>query len=84
MNARGFARLGLFTTGLALTALLTCGGYEPLSGPASAATVASSAAGGGSVDGYVVGGTSALSMGPGCEKVRRPNCNRPGRRSTRR
>jgi hypothetical protein len=84
MNARGLPRLGLFTSGIALTALLMCGGYEPLPGPTSMATAASSFDSGGGVAGYVVGGTAAQSMGPGCERVRRPNCNRPGRRSTRR
>jgi hypothetical protein len=74
MNARGFARVSLLASGLALTAVLACGGHDPLAGSVSIAKNAS----------YMVGGTSALSMGPGCERVRKPNCNRPGRRSTRR
>ena len=31
-----------------------------------------------------VSGTPAQYMAGGCERVRRPNCNRPGRRSTHR
>ncbi len=84
MNARGSEGLGLLISGLVLTAVLTCGGYELFRGPASMATAASSFESGGGVAGYVAGGTAAQSMGPGCERERRPNCNRPGRRSTRR
>jgi hypothetical protein len=74
MKARGFARVGLFASGLAVTAALACGGHDSLAGSVSIAKNGS----------YMVGGTPALSMGPGCERERKPNCNRPGRRSTRR
>ena len=84
MNARGFAALGLFTSGLALAAAVACGGYELLPATTSITSVASGFESGG-VAGYVIGGTSAQSMGPSsCDKVRRPNCNRLGRRSTHR
>jgi hypothetical protein len=42
--------------------------------------------GGGVIAGLIpdIGKTSAQYMGGGCERERRPNCSRPGRRSSRR
>jgi hypothetical protein len=91
VNARGVARLGLLA---AFSAAVACGAQQLL--PATDALV-SAAPGIQSValtsddDGGVIGGqiatssgTPAQSMGGGCERERRPSCNRPGRRSTRR
>lgn len=89
MNPRGPARLGLLTFGLALGAWVACGGYELLPATDSVASAASSIApvgneSGADMAGYLVSGTSAQYLGPSCERVRRPSCNRPGRRSTHR
>jgi hypothetical protein len=92
MNARSLARPGLLTFGLALSASVACGGYELLPATDSVAIAASSIesiaptgnASGSGMAGYLVSGTSVQYMGPGCERVRRPSCNRPGRRSTHR
>lgn len=80
MNARGFARLGLLTFGLALSAAVACGGDQLLFATDSVAIAAPG------IDRYIAGGTPAQFMGGGggCERVRRPSCNRPGRRSTHR
>lgn len=36
------------------------------------------------VPNWMVSGSTVYAQQGGCERVRRPNCNRPGRRSTRR
>jgi hypothetical protein len=94
MNAGGATRLGLLALGLALSVAVACDAQELL--PAtdtvvSAASSIESAAltsddGGGVIAGQLatISGTPAQYMGGGCERERRPNCNRPGRRSTHR
>lgn len=93
MNARGVSRLGLLASGLALSAAMVCGAQELL--PAGTVVTAASSIqstaltsddGGGVIDGRIasISGTTAQYMGGGCERVRRPNCSRPGRRSTHR
>ena len=94
MNAGGVTRLGLLAFGLALSAAVACGAQELLPATDTAVTAASSIEstaltsddGGGVIAGHIasVSGTSAQYMGGGCERERRPNCSRPGRRSTHR
>ena len=94
MNARGVTRLGFLAFGLALSAAVACDTQELLPAPDTVITAASgigstaltSDDGGGVIAGHIANGsaTSAQHMGGGCERERRPNCSRPGRRSTRR
>ena len=94
MNACGVARLGLLTVGLALSAEMACDAQELLPATDTVVTAASgiestaltSDDGGGVIAGHIanISGTSAQYMGGGCERERRPNCSRPGRRSSRR
>ena len=94
MNARSVARLGLLPLGLAVSASVACGAQELFPATNTLVNAASgvervavaSADGGGAVTGQIAtnSGTPAQYMGGGCEKVRKPNCNRPGRRSTHR
>jgi hypothetical protein len=94
VNARGLAGLGLASLGVALSAAFAIGAQEPLpttyalvTAASSVESVALTSAAGGDVPGGQVagiGGTPAQYMGGGCERERRPSCNRPGRRSTRR
>ena len=94
MNARGVNRLGPLAFGLALSAAVACGTQQVLPATNSvvnaAASIESTALinddGGGVIAGHIatINRTPAQYMGGGCERERRPNCNRPGRRSTRR
>jgi hypothetical protein len=94
VNARGVARLGLLALGLALSAAVACGPQELFPATNTLVNAASSVNsialtsddGSGVIAGQIasIGGTPAQYMGGGCERERRPNCNRPGRRSTRR
>jgi hypothetical protein len=93
VNARGVARLGLLALGLALSAAVAYGPQELLpatntlvNAASSIERIAPSGDGGGDIAGQLatIGGTPAQYMSGGCERERRPNCNRPGRRSTRR
>jgi hypothetical protein len=80
VNARGVTRLGLLACGLALSAAVVTAASSIES------IVLTSDNGGGVIGGQLAttSGTPAQYMGGGCERERRPNCNRPGRRSTRR
>jgi hypothetical protein len=94
MNAGGAPRLGLLALGLALSAGVACDAQELLPATDTVVTAASSIEstaltsddGGGVIAGHIanISGTSARYMGGGCERERRPNCSRPGRRSSRR
>ena len=93
MNARGVTRLALLAFGLALSAAVACGTQELRPATDTVVTAASSIESaaltsddGGVIAGHLatIGGTPAQYMGGGCERERRPNCNRPGRRSTHR
>ena len=94
MNARGLARLGLLASGVALSAAMAGGTQDLLPATNTLVNAASSVEstalisddGGGVIAGQIpkISGTPAQYMGGGCERVRRPNCNRPGRRSTHR
>jgi len=94
VNARGVARLGMLALGLTLSAATAGGVQELLPATNTVVTAASSIEstaptsddGGGVIAGQIatIRGTPAQYMGGGCERERRPNCNRPGRRSTRR
>jgi hypothetical protein len=93
VNARGVTRLALLAFGLALSAAVVCGTQELRTTDAvvTAASGIESAAltsddGGGVIAGHLAisSGTPAQQMGGGCERERRPNCSRPGRRSSRR
>ena len=94
MNARGVTRLALLAFGLALSAAVACDAQELLPATDTVASAASSIEstaltsddGGGVIAGHIanISGTSAQYTGGGCERERRPNCSRPGRRSTHR
>jgi hypothetical protein len=94
VNARGVARLGLLTLGLAVSASVASGTQELAPSTNTLVNAASSIEriapsgddGGGTIAGQIatISGAPAQFMGGGCERERRPNCNRPGRRSTRR
>jgi hypothetical protein len=91
VNACGVARLGLLTFGLALGVALACDAPELLPATDTVLTAASgfesiALTSGGAIAGQIanISGTPAQYMGGGCERERRPNCSRPGRRSTRR
>jgi hypothetical protein len=94
VNARGITRLAQLAFGLALSAAVVCGAQElrTTDTVVTAASSIESAAltrddGGGVIAGQLAisNGTPAQYMGVGgCERERRPNCNRPGRRSTHR
>ena len=94
MNAGGVTRLGLLALGLALSAAVVCDAQELLPARDAAVSAASSIEsaaltsddGGGVIAGHLasISGTPAQYMAGGCERERRPNCNRLGRRSTHR
>jgi hypothetical protein len=94
VNARGVARLSLLALGLALSAAVACDTQELILATNTLVNATSSVEsialatddGGGVIAGQLatISGTPAQFMGGGCERERRPNCNRPGRRSTRR
>ena len=95
MNGSGVARVGLLTLALALSAAVAGDAQELLPTTDTVVTAASSIEstgltsddGGGVIAGHsaTLSGTPAQYMaGGGCERVRRPNCNRPNRRSTHR
>jgi len=94
VNARGVTRLALLAFGLALSAAVACDTQELRPATDTVVTAASSIEsvaltsddGGGVIAGQLVtiSGTPAQYMAGGCERVRRPNCNRLGRRSTHR
>ena len=93
MNARGVTQLALLACGLALSAAVACGTQElrPATDTVLTAATSIESAALTSDDGGVIAGhratisrTPAQNMGGACERDRRPNCNRPGRRSTHR
>jgi hypothetical protein len=94
MTGSGVAQVGLLTLALALSAAAAADTQELLPTTDTVVTAASSIEstgftsddGGGATAGHLapISGTPAQYAGGGCERVRRPNCNRPGRRSTHR
>ena len=84
MNPRGIARAGLLASGLVISSLLIStpdiARSEALnaSSDVNDATVSST---GGSA---VAGGRGDYVQHVGCDKFRKPSCNKPGRRSTHR
>jgi len=94
VNARGVTRLALSAFGLALSAAAAFGTQELRPATDTVVIAASSIEsatltsgdGGGAIAGHLVtvSGTASQYMAGGCERVRRPNCNRPNRRSTHR
>jgi hypothetical protein len=92
--AHGVTRLGLLAFGLALSAAVACDAQELRPATDTVMTAASgiestaltSDDGGGVSSGQIanINGTSAQYMAGGCERERRPNCSRPGRRSSHR
>ena len=77
MNSRGIARLGLLASGLAISATVA---LTPDIAVVSAENVASS-----STNVSITNAKELVAQqGNGCERTRRPACNRPGRRSTHR
>ncbi len=77
MNTRGITRLSLLAAGLAFSATLALTPDISAFGVVSAAPDTSNSS---------VSGASELvgQQGNGCERTRRPACNRPGRRSSHR
>lgn len=77
MNSRGIARLSLLASGLAISATVLLTPDIAASSVVNAASVNGNSS---------VSGASQLvaQQGNGCEKTRRPACNRPGRRSSHR
>jgi hypothetical protein len=73
MNARRFTRLGLVASGFAVAATLA------FAGNAQADPVNS-----GVDNGSMVSGSGTPAQQFGCERTKKPTCNRPGRRSTHR
>ena len=96
MNARGVTQLALPAFGLALSAAMACGVQELRPATDTVVTAASSIEsapltsdddGGGVIAGdlaTISGAPAQYMAGGGCERVRRPSCSRPGRRSTHR
>jgi hypothetical protein len=93
VNARGVTRLGMLALGLTLSAAMAGGTQQVLPATDAVVTAASSierialtSDDGGGIAGQIAtnGGVAVQYMGGGCERERRPNCNRPGRRSTHR
>jgi hypothetical protein len=77
MNSRGIARLSLLASGLVISATVV------LTPDMAASSVVNAASDSGNSS---VSGASELvgQPGNGCERTRRPACNRPGRRSSHR
>ena len=94
MNARSGTRLALLACGLALSAAAAFGtqGHRPetdtmVTASSSIESTASTSDDNGGVNAgplVTVSRAPAQYMAGGCERVRRPNCNRPNRRSTHR
>jgi len=77
MNARGITRLSLLAAGLAISATVA---FTPDIAAFSVVNVAS-----GTSNSSVSGARELVGQqGNGCERTRRPACNRPGRRSSHR
>jgi photosystem II stability/assembly factor-like uncharacterized protein len=77
MSSRSTARLGLLVSGFAISAVMA---LTPDVAPASLLNTASSTA-----NTSITGANELVAQqGNGCERYRRPACNRPGRRSTHR
>jgi hypothetical protein len=77
MSSSGIARLGLLASGLAISATVV------LTPEIAATSVVNSAAT--TANTSISGAAGRVAQqGNNCERVRRPACNRPGRRSTHR
>jgi hypothetical protein len=77
MNSRGITRLGLLASGLAISATVALTPDSAAFGVVSAASGTSNSSASGARE--LVG-----QQGNGCERIRKPACNRPGRRSSHR
>jgi hypothetical protein len=77
MNSRGITRLGLLASGLAISATVA------LTPDIASFSVVNAASG---TSNSSVSGARELvgQQGNGCERIRKPACNRPGRRSSHR
>jgi hypothetical protein len=77
MNSRGIARLSLLASGLVISATVA------LTPDIVASTAVNSASG--TANSSVSSARELVAQqGNGCERVRKPACNRPGRRSSHR
>jgi hypothetical protein len=77
MSSRSTARLGLLVSGFAISAVMA---LTPDSAAVSLVDTASS-----TTNTSITGASELVAQqGNGCERFRRPACNRPGRRSTHR
>ena len=84
MTSRGIARVGLLASGLVLSSLMVS---TPEIARSEALSVPSAAIGapiGGGDGGAIIGGHGDYIQHLGCDKPKKPSCNKPGRRSTRR
>ena len=80
MNSRGVARVGLLVSSLMISGLLISA-QDNARLYVSNATVAGSGVTGGSA---VAGDRGNHVQSLGCDKPKKPSCNKPGRRSTHR
>jgi hypothetical protein len=77
MSSRSTARLGLLLSGLAISAVMAL--TPDIAGVSLVNTALSTA------NTSITGASELVAQqGNGCERFRRPACNRPGRRSTHR
>ncbi|MDT5090029.1 MAG: hypothetical protein QOG47_2736 [Mycobacterium sp.] len=77
MSSRGIARLGLLASGLVISATVALTPEVAAAGVVNGAAISANTS--------ITGAKGHVAQqGNGCERVRRPACNRPGRRSTHR
>jgi len=84
MNPRGIARVGLLASGLVISSLLISTSDIARSDALTASSAVSGPAISSTGSGAVTGGRGDYVQHLGCDKFRKPSCNKPGRRSTHR
>jgi hypothetical protein len=84
MKPRDIARVSLLAGSLMIGSLLLSRSDMSGSDPLTASGLESSAVVMSPSGGIVTGGRGVYIQQLGCEKARKPNCNKPGRRSTHR
>jgi hypothetical protein len=77
MSPRGIARLGILASGLVISATVAVTPEIAAPSVVNAAAITANTSIAGAKEHFA-------QQGNGCERVRRPACNRPGRRSTHR
>lgn len=84
MKSRGMVRVGLLAGSLIVSSLLGSPSDLSWSGTLTAASPGAGPSVVGSVEGIATRDRGAHVQAVGCEKQRKPSCNKPGRRSTHR